>query len=236
MTNQFEPNKKSETDLGLAASLFGDVPLAGVGMGSGTAYEVSSDYDRPEYNYQNQANFYISGSSINQNQELHQVNIELGKRSIEDELDIFELKEYVNNLFEVACFETFEDGMESAFAQSLEFVIKDYDRLAIYIISRIILQEQTKSEVLAEALVSLGNMDHKPSYKNRLRLLEKSLKLKSRYARDAAAIGISMMDDPSSLIFVIQAIERESVDELRKDLQKVANQLEITKKCLSLSE
>jgi hypothetical protein len=76
-------------------------------------------------------------------------------------------------------------------------------------------------------------MDHAPSYRFRLWLLERSLgSLKARI-RDGAILGLSSLNDPHAISYLKLAIEQEKCSELRKDMEQVLAQLESISQCHS---
>lgn len=144
-----------------------------------------------------------------------------------------ELAEEIYSLFKASEEQNFEDGMETEFSKKLILLIKKYTDEAIEIITSIILYERVNAEVAAEALRWLGKMDHAPSYRFRLWLLERSLgSLKARI-RDGAILGLSSLNDPHAISYLKLAIEQEKCSELRKDMEQVLAQLESISQCHS---
>jgi hypothetical protein len=144
-----------------------------------------------------------------------------------------ELAEEIYSLFKASEEQNFEDGMETEFSRKLILFIKKYTDEAIEIITSIILYERVNAEVAAEALRWLGKMDHAPSYRFRLWLLERSLgSLKGRI-RDGAILGLSSLNDPHAISYLKLAIEQEKCSELRKDMEQVLAQLESISQCHS---
>ena len=137
-----------------------------------------------------------------------------------------ELSEEIYSLFKTSNEQNFEDGMETEFSKKLILLIKEYADEAIEIITSIILYERVNAEVATEALRWLGNIDHAPSYRFRLWLLERSLSSPKARIRDGAILGLSSLNDPHAISFLKLAIKQEKCTELRKDMEQVLAQLE----------
>ena len=137
-----------------------------------------------------------------------------------------ELSEEIYSLFKASDEQNFEDGMETEFSKKLICLIKEYADEAIEIITGIIIYERVNSEVATEALRWLGNIDHAPSYRFRLWLLERSLSCSKARIRDGAILGLSSLNDPHAISYLKLAIEQEKCTELRKDMEQVLAQLE----------
>jgi hypothetical protein len=144
-----------------------------------------------------------------------------------------ELAEEIYSLFKASEEQNFEDGMETEFSKKLIFLIKKYTNEAIEIITSIILYERVNAEVATEALRWLGKMDHAPSYRFRLWLLERSLGSSKARIRDGAILGLSSLNDPHAISYLKLAIEQEKCTELRKDMEQVLAQLESISQCHS---
>ena len=144
-----------------------------------------------------------------------------------DDIDIVALADAIESLFMIAENEDFEDSAESYFSIGLENLIQTFGNIALTIISSFIFSEETSTKVVSEALCKLGQIDHGPTHRNRLRVLEKSLQADSPYIRDGAGLGISFLDDPAAVPQLTEAIKRETNPELKKDLELVLKQLEI---------
>jgi len=132
----------------------------------------------------------------------------------------------IQTLFRTAIHDDFEFGMESDFITSLEVSVEKYGVTAVQAIANIILSDQAKPQVAAEALRWLGDIDHQESYLLRRRLLEKCLSHVSRWVRDGAALGLDAMDDRHAIPYLKAAIAREPNQELRKDINKILVRLE----------
>ncbi len=143
------------------------------------------------------------------------------------------LGEIIKALFREAKEVAFEDGMETEFSKELIRLVKRHRKAAMEVITALVVNENIDAEVAAEALRWLGRMDHPPSYRDRLWLLEQSLFCSSAQVRDGAALGLASLDDPHAIPYLQQAIEQEKYASLREDLEQVREQLESTRSAVS---
>lgn len=138
------------------------------------------------------------------------------------------LVEELRQIFFAAREEVFEDGMDSVFSRQLVDFMQNHGRPAIDILSDLLLLEQVNAEVAGEALRHVGYLEHPSTRLVRRRLLERCLYGSSARVRDGAILGLAGMDDPQSIPYVEQAVERESIAELQEDMQAVLEQLRET--------
>lgn len=124
-------------------------------------------------------------------------------------------------LFQAYANEDFEDGMESEFISELISSIRIHGTKAIEAIRRIILELNVKPLVAFEALRWLGRIAHPESYRSRLFFLETCLDSPFRLVRDGAALGLASMKDAHAIPYLREAIARERIQDLRKDLEAV---------------
>lgn len=136
------------------------------------------------------------------------------------------IEQQIDTLFEEAIDQDFEDGMESRFSRELLSLVRKYGDFAVNEINYLINYKSINSEVAAEALLWLGDMDHPATYEYRLWLLERSLGSSSSRVRDRAALGLASMADPHAIPYIKEAVDRETCTELRKDIAQVLAELE----------
>jgi len=132
----------------------------------------------------------------------------------------------IKSLFIAGREEFFEDGMESRFSKGLISAIGKYGELAIDVISDLILGEKVSPEVASEALRWIGYIDDDATYESRLHLLKESLKCSSPRVRDGAGLGLSFMNDPRAIGLLKEAIQKENIKLLRRNMEQVLEQLE----------
>ncbi len=138
------------------------------------------------------------------------------------------LTEELQRIFTAAKEEIFEDGMDSVFSRRLVKFMENYNRLAIDILSELLIPERVNAEVAGEALRHVGYSEDVSTRIPRRRLLEHCLFGSSARIRDGAILGIAAMNDPRAIPFVEQAICRELIPELRRDMCAVLEQLHET--------
>jgi len=137
----------------------------------------------------------------------------------------------VKALFESAREMTFEDGMESDFSCDLEKLIRKHQTTALVEIVDQICYRQGIDELKAEALRWLGRILDRTTYNYRRWLLEHCLSDPSPRVRDGAVLGLASLDDPHSIPYLREAVNRETCSELRKDMQQTLSELETTASC-----
>lgn len=124
--------------------------------------------------------------------------------------------------------QTFEDGIESEFSQNFVRIITRYKKIALDNLQKLIESHSINTEVLAEALRWLPRIEDSSTYNQRLSLLTRSLFLPWSRARDAATLALTSLGDKSAIAALKKAIELESVEELRADMEQALTYLEAT--------
>ena len=137
-------------------------------------------------------------------------------------IDLYRLAEVA---FRAAEEESFEDGVESEFARQLVSLVKRFGNSIVDVISTRIAFQQVSGEVASMALRTLGEINHPFSRSGRLRLLKEMLSSSSLWVRDGAALALAWMDDPAAVPDVEKAIERETIEELRRDMTGILEHL-----------
>lgn len=136
------------------------------------------------------------------------------------------IEQQIDTLFEEDIDQDFEDGMESRFSRELLSLVRKYGNFAMNEINYLINHKGVNSEVAAEALLWLGDIDHPATYDYRLWLLERSLGSSSSRVRDRAALGLASMADPHAIPYIREAIDRETCTELREYMVHVIEELD----------
>ena len=132
----------------------------------------------------------------------------------------------LNNLFDGAGNETFEDGMDTAFSNSLRLIIRYYGIAAIRALEKAVSSDHADVEVVEEVLRQVGRMEDKRTRRHRLDLLELELKSPNPRIRDAASVGIEAMGDPAAIASLQKAINSERSERIRQNLEAVLAQLQ----------
>jgi hypothetical protein len=138
-----------------------------------------------------------------------------------------ELETLLEQAFDAAKEEVFEDGMESVFSQTLASLVESHGhtREMQELLESWVPHGRASSHVISECLRSLGRLDHPVTHEYRRRLLERCLQSQSSAVRDAAGLGLASMDDPESAPAIRAAIAREAIPEIRENLKQVLEDL-----------
>ena len=150
----------------------------------------------------------------------------VGETDLKQESDI---AAEIRNLFSLATFISLEPGMTNEFSNGLEKTIETNGDLALKVIEKLILQEDTPLAIAAEALRYIGNIESREFVEERRRMIERCL-LQSPFVlvRDGAAAGLSYINDPKSIPILQRAIEQEVHSELKDDLVAVLHLLQVS--------
>jgi hypothetical protein len=135
------------------------------------------------------------------------------------------IKRHLERILELSADEVFFDGMESRLSFGLKHLLAVGGNSGIQAIRFQMDSGSVNAEAVGEILRVLGDFDDRRTQCSRLSLLLDCLKSPDSRIRDAASIGIASLDDPSALLDVEDAAEKEPFEELRKDLQLVVDQL-----------
>ena len=131
-------------------------------------------------------------------------------------------------IFAVARYEYFEDGVETDFSRNIVQLVELYRESAVEAFRRMLSQNLLEPRLVAEAFRWFGQMEDSASHVKRRELLEKYLSHHSPYIRDGAMVGLAYMDDPAALDALRNALQHETITELRKYIQETINQLNRT--------
>lgn len=137
-----------------------------------------------------------------------------------------ELEQEVEGAFQAAREEIFADGMESQFSKKLLALIQTHGDLVMGAINSIISSKNSSAEVIAEAMRWLGQLRDKDTHLYRIWILRQGLKNNSPRIRDGALLGLSFLGDTRVIPDLEQAYDRESLAELKSDIQAVLDWLE----------
>lgn len=132
----------------------------------------------------------------------------------------------VDHLISLGCNIIFEDGMLNEFSICLERLVLQYGSVLLDHLNQRLESNQIDEGVAYEMLRSLGEMEHIPSYGNRLYMLIDALKSTTAKVRDGAALGLALMDEPLAIPELKKAIHQEKISDLRDDMKLVLDQLE----------
>lgn len=136
-----------------------------------------------------------------------------------------EASEAIRDIFTLARFIEFENGMDNEFRCRLVEAIYDYGSSAIDVIRKLLDMGSSDSDTIAMTLRYLGEIEHSPTYRQRFLLLTNSLSHLSPNVRDGAALGLAALDEPMSVSYLEIAIKNETISNLREDMKLVLDQL-----------
>lgn len=134
------------------------------------------------------------------------------------------IRTVVHELFSIYRHEIFEPGLESPFYNELSQMLENNPDECMRAILESI-QTILDGGVVSEAMKVIGHTAAIDNT-NKVRALVRGLRHRSRIARDAAAVALSDIGDASSIPALKEAIEKESVPELKNDLRHVLQSIE----------
>lgn len=137
----------------------------------------------------------------------------------------------VAQVFEDGADEVFEYGADSVLVRKLTAVIETYGDAAVSALEALFGSGSVNVEVAIEALRRMGAVQHPPTRKYRLSVLQNNLLSQSARIRFGAALGVAAMNHPDAIAAIRQALEVEAQLQLRRTLQNVLAQLEDTARC-----
>jgi len=121
--------------------------------------------------------------------------------------------------------EHFEDGMDSNLSMGLRGLCRNYGADFASVLEERLKRQDVGARILTEILHTLGDIEDDATRDWRLATLADFLKSSSPLVRDAAAVGLSYLDDKKAAPYLREAIERESSKALRDDLRVILEQL-----------
>jgi hypothetical protein len=127
--------------------------------------------------------------------------------------------------------EIFESGSESVLSRWITSLIETYEDAAVSSIEELLDSGRANVEVAVEALRQLGKVEHLPTKKYRLSVLQNNLLSQSARIRFGAALGLAAMNDRNAISALEQAFEAESYPRLRRTIRDVLDQLETRGQC-----
>ena len=125
--------------------------------------------------------------------------------------------------------EVFIDGVESVLSRELAKLVQTHGDVAVSAIALLVADYCDNSEIIGEIIRQLGYMDDPQTHRVRLRTIITHLESSDPRIRDAASLGLAALDDPAAVDAVCRALDRESSQQLRRNLGLVLDQLKSTK-------
>ena len=139
-----------------------------------------------------------------------------------------ELVRQVREIFERGANEFFEDGMHSRFSRALLGTLTRHGRPAFKAVEWYLFSTSANSDVVSEALRWLADFRDPSTLTERWTILQRTLHDRSPRVRDGAILGFAALDDARALPLLIQARETERIAELRRLLDAVIGQLNVS--------
>jgi len=137
-----------------------------------------------------------------------------------------ELNDQIEELFKSAREGFFDDSSLDNFSTKLTYIVRRGGDSAIVALAPFVVGKTANTEVAAETLRSLGHIDDAASYNFRLTLILTALQSASSWIRDAATLALGAMDDPAAVPFLRKALDRETNQELRLNMQPILEYLQ----------
>ena len=132
----------------------------------------------------------------------------------------------LDQLIAAAHDEFFEVGIESRFSRDLQHLFRLDSPVVLQYLRTKLKENYTNSEVLAEILRWASHQEASSIRALVIDLLLAGLCHMSSLVRDEAALGLAYLDQTAALARLPEALERETVSELREDLTKLIRSLE----------
>ena len=138
-----------------------------------------------------------------------------------------ELERTLDRLFAAAENEFFELGKDSEFTNGLDALLDRFPEAIWSSLQRRLFAPDLNLETVGEMLRWAGRVEEPRSSHERMKLLIMGLGHSSPIVRDDAAIGLTHLGDPSAIPQLRKAIKKETVPELREDLEQIVQSLEV---------
>ena len=137
-----------------------------------------------------------------------------------------QLEQQIFSLFHAASDGISDDELFKAFSDKLSTLVILYGDAAVETMAPFIIGDKANAEIASAALNCLSHIEGRIAYNYRMWVIERSLQSRSSWIRDAAALGLESMDDPSAIPYIREAHSREQNSELRRYLQSVLEYLQ----------
>jgi hypothetical protein len=153
---------------------------------------------------------------------------EAAETSVDIDAPDAELIDQIRELFEKGSSEFFVDGVHSSFSRGLMRVLQQRGAAALRAIAEYLAVDDASPEVISEALRWLGDFGDEETLRHRWVILQRTIRHRSARVRDGAIIGFAAMDQPQTKSILIEARDREPVTELKRLIEQVLQQLDMT--------
>ncbi len=137
-----------------------------------------------------------------------------------------QVEEQLDRLCLAAHDQQFEAGVESRFSEDLQRLCAYHPIAVLRSLRRRLIHGGTSPEVLSEILQWASRQEAGAIRPIVVELLSMGLHHTSSLVRDAAATALACLDERTAVSHLRQALERETVPELREDLEDLVRSLE----------
>lgn len=137
-----------------------------------------------------------------------------------------QVEEQLDRLCLAAHDEEFEVGIESRFSRELQRLCAYRPTTVLQSLKVRLIHGGTSTEVLSEILQWASRQEESVIRSLVIELLSAGLDHRSSLVRDAAAAALAYLDEHAAVSHLRQALERETVPELREDLEDLVRSLE----------
>ena len=139
-----------------------------------------------------------------------------------------EVKARLDSILDRVRNEIVEDGITNTITTKLPELVANHYRSVLPTIAALVDGRLTSAAVAAELLKEVGRLRHAASHVDRRWLLEHALWSPNPAARDGAGAGLAWLQDSTAGASVRAAAERESVPQLKADLEEVFRLLTVS--------
>jgi len=131
----------------------------------------------------------------------------------------------IQRIFRENAGEIFESGMDNKVRTKIGAMLVNYGVQTISALKECLIDRRTDVEIISEALRAVGLLHDSRTRKNRLALLIMALNHSSPIVRDSAALGLSDLEEPEAIPYLMRAIRSEPIQSLRDDMIAILEEL-----------
>src|SRR5438067_2376576 len=139
-----------------------------------------------------------------------------------------EVKAQLDSILDGVRNEIVEDGITNTITTKLPELVANHYRSVLPSIAALVDGRGASAAVTAELLKEVGRLRDAASHLPRRWLLEHALFSPNPAARDGAGAGLAWLKDPTAGASVRAAAERESIPQLKADLEEVFRLLTVS--------
>jgi hypothetical protein len=132
-----------------------------------------------------------------------------------------EMRAQLDSILEGVRHDIIEDGISNTVSERLPSLVAEHYRSVLPVLATVIDNQRTSAAVVAEILKEVGRIRDAASHSERRWLLEHALWSGNPAARDGAGAGLAWLRDPATVERVRAAAERETIPQLKSDLEEV---------------